>query len=74
MTILKNLHSDFQIDASEPAASQGDIDGLRNSIDVPIPEDYLSVVREMTEVEILVKKTGLDTGISASGHPRGVWK
>lgn len=54
MDILANLDSSFRIDANEDAASQDEIAELKEFSTIPVPEDYLCVVRKMTEVEILV--------------------
>ena len=56
MDILKNLYRGFRIAANEPAASQDDIDTLRRSARITVPEDYVNVVKEMTEVEMLINE------------------
>jgi hypothetical protein len=54
MNILKNLHSSLKVDANEPAASIEDIAALNEFCAITVPSDYLNVIREMTEVEILI--------------------
>jgi hypothetical protein len=53
MNILQNLHSSLKIDANEPAASTNDIDALNEFSTITVPVDYLNVIRDMTELEIL---------------------
>lgn len=54
MSILKNLSSSYRIDAYKPASPEKDINDLLNFSQIEIPEDYLDIIREKTEVEINV--------------------
>jgi len=54
MYILKDLHSSLKIDANESSASLEDIAALKEFSSITVPTDYLNVIREMTEVEILI--------------------
>ncbi|MDP9918954.1 hypothetical protein J2W24_004623 [Variovorax boronicumulans] len=53
-SLTKALHPIFRIDGAKSAATAAEIDGLRAAAAVPLPPDYLAVVTEMTEVELLV--------------------
>ncbi len=54
MEIIDNLNSRFRIDANESSASIKDIDSLIKFSNIPVPDDYLKIVKKMTEVEILI--------------------
>lgn len=56
----------FQIDGFKPAATVTEIDTLREAaapIPIPIPSDYLDVIAEMTDVDLLA---------NGKKHPR-IW-
>ena len=54
MSLLNKLNSRFRIGASEPAASESDLQELKQFSQIELPVEFVSIVREMTEVEILV--------------------
>lgn len=54
MSILKELSNKYRIDASKPASSNKEIEKLVKFSDINIPEDFLEVIRELTDVEINV--------------------
>lgn len=54
MSILKELSNKYRIDASKPASNDEEIKKLVEFSDINIPEDFLEVIRELTEVEINV--------------------
>jgi hypothetical protein len=54
MSLLNKLNSRFRVGASEPAASETDLQKLKEFSQIELPEDFVSIVREKTEVEILV--------------------
>ncbi|NRD71846.1 SMI1/KNR4 family protein [Shewanella sp. VB17] len=54
MNILNNLHPSLRIEANESAALSEDISALNKFSCIEIPTDYLNVINEMTEVEILI--------------------
>lgn len=54
MSLLNKLNSRFRIGASETAASESDLQELKQFSQIELPVDFVSIVREMTEVEILV--------------------
>jgi phosphatidate phosphatase PAH1 len=54
MSILNDLSSIFRIDSFEPASLEKDIKDLMSFSQIEIPEDYLNIIREKTEVEINV--------------------
>jgi len=55
-TILENMNPCFKIDAHKNSASRIDIELLKRFSKVDIPEDYLSMLTVMTEIEILVNQ------------------
>ncbi|UYW16671.1 SMI1/KNR4 family protein [Vibrio parahaemolyticus] len=55
MDIMENLALNFRLDAHENAASEDEINDLKNFSSITVPEEYLCIVRKMTEVEILVR-------------------
>ena len=70
MSILQSLHRDFRIDANEPAADSTSISALTSFVashSLRVPPDFLAIVREATEVEILVRGQGYIRIWSAEG-------
>lgn len=51
--IIENLNKCFRISVHKHASRYEDVEALLNFSDITIPNDYLSIVRVMTEVEIL---------------------
>ena len=56
MSILKDLSSKYRIDASKSASSDEEIKKLIKFSDVQIPEDFLEIIKELTEIEINVDR------------------
>ncbi|GAA0124074.1 SMI1/KNR4 family protein [Clostridium butanoliproducens] len=54
MSILKELSNKYRIDASKPASNNKEIEKLVKFSNINIPEDFLEVIRELTDVEINV--------------------
>lgn len=54
MSILKELSNKYRIDASKPASNDEEIKRLVEFSVINIPEDFLQVIRELTDVEINV--------------------
>lgn len=54
MSILQKLSNKYKIDASKPASNDEEIKKLIEFSDINIPEDFLEVIRELTEIEINV--------------------
>jgi len=54
MSILENLSDKYSIDAFMPASSEQDIRQLCDKSSVEIPDEYLEVIREKSEIEICV--------------------
>lgn len=54
MSILKDLSSNYRIDVSKSASSDEEIKKLIEFSDVQIPEDFLEIIKEVTEIEINV--------------------
>ncbi|MEO4046195.1 hypothetical protein AAFN46_03775 [Pseudomonas sp. CAU 1711] len=50
------INAAFKIEAYKPQASTMEIESLLSSAGVTIPDIYLRIVREMTDVEILVNQ------------------
>lgn len=51
-----NINAAFKIEAYKSQASISEIESLLSSVDVTVPDIYLRIVREMTDVEILVNQ------------------
>ncbi len=54
MSILNNLSSNYRIDASKPSSNDEDIKNLIEFSKIEVPEDFLEIIRERTEIEINV--------------------
>jgi hypothetical protein len=54
MSLLNRLSSNYRIDASKPASNDEEIKRLLEFTHIEIPEDFLEVIRELTEIEINV--------------------
>lgn len=54
MSILQELSNKYRIDASKPASNEEEIKKLVEFSNISIPEDFLEVIRELTEIEINV--------------------
>lgn len=59
MSILKDLSNKYRIDASKPASNDEEIKKLIEFSDINIPEDFLEVIRELTEIEINVDEKNI---------------
>lgn len=55
MDILKHLNEQFEIVLSEPANSEEEIQQLIEFSEITVPEEYLNMLRQQTELTILVK-------------------
>lgn len=55
MSILNQVSDDFRIDNYESKSGLHEINELINYFKVKIPDDYLEIIKEKTELEILVK-------------------
>jgi hypothetical protein len=54
MTVLQELNHRFLIAASAPASTEADIARLLAVSTIKVPEDYLDIVRERSDVEIAI--------------------
>ena len=54
MSILKDLNSKYRIDASKSASSDEEIKKMIEFADVQIPEDFIEVIKELSEIELNV--------------------
>ncbi len=54
MNILKNLSNNYRIDANKLASNDEEIKNLIEFSEIEIPEDFLEIIREQTEIEINV--------------------
>ncbi|WP_252225061.1 SMI1/KNR4 family protein [Clostridium sp. ZBS2] len=52
MSILNDLSNKYRIDASKPASNEEEIKELIEFSNINIAEDFLEVIRELTEIEI----------------------
>lgn len=55
MDILKNLNEQYEIVLSEPASSEEEIQQLIEFSEIAVPEEYLNILRQQSELSILVK-------------------
>ena len=55
MSILSKLNKAFRIDASCNASGEDEIDELIKFASIKIPQEYLEIIREKTEIEISVR-------------------
>ena len=58
MSVLESLHRRFRVAATEGPARESDIETLLAHATRKVPDDYLEIVREATEVEIRVDDGG----------------
>lgn len=54
MNLLDRLNSRFRVDVSQPATSKSDLYELKQFSKIELPRDFVSLVSQMTEIEILV--------------------
>lgn len=54
MKILDNLNPKFRIDAYEDPSTEDEIVELRKVSSIPVPDDYLGMIRRMASAEILI--------------------
>lgn len=54
MSLLNRLSSNYRIDASKSASNDEEVKKLIEFSKIKIPEDFLEVIRELTEIEINV--------------------
>lgn len=54
MSILNNLSRKFSLDVFQPASLDEDIEKLKESSNIEIPNEYIEIIREKTEIEICV--------------------
>lgn len=54
MSLLNRLSSNYRIDASKSASNDEEIKNLIEFSKIKIPEDFLKVITELTEIEINV--------------------
>ena len=55
MNILDNLNEQYEIVLSEPASSEEEIQKLIEFSEITVPEEYLNILRQQSEITILVK-------------------
>jgi hypothetical protein len=61
MSVLTGMDARFDLRASEPPATDKEIDELRafaRTVGGTLPDDYVDLLRDVTEVEILVEQRG----------------
>jgi hypothetical protein len=54
MNFLNDLSSMYKIDAKQPQATEDEINLLQRFSPIEVPQDYLEIVRQATEIEINV--------------------
>lgn len=67
MDILKNLNEQYEIVSSEPANSEEEIQQLIEFSEITVPEEYLNIIRQQTELSILVKNCSYKCYIDIRG-------
>lgn len=55
MNILNNLNEQYELVLSKPANNEEEIQQLIQFSEIAVPEEYLSILRQKTELTILVK-------------------
>ena len=55
MSIVNELSKDFRIDASCNASEENEIDELIKFASIKVPNEYLELIREQTELEISIR-------------------
>lgn len=56
MSIYNELNKDFRIDASCDASTENEINELIRFASIKIPNEYLELIQEQTELEINIRK------------------
>lgn len=59
MSLLDRLSSNYRIDTSKAASNDEEIKKLIEFSKIKIPEDFLEVIRELTEIEINVDEKNI---------------
>lgn len=54
MSILQKMGDQFEIVASDEKSSEIDIENLKQFAAITVPEEFLTIIREQTEIEICV--------------------
>lgn len=67
MNTLANLHPSFRVEATEPPSTRSEIQQLQLFSSIEIPKEYVSIITDVTEVEILVQESKYLRIWSASG-------
>lgn len=70
MSLLMNLHSSFSVGAKEPPSSEAEITQLAlfaKRHGLIVPDEYLELVREASEIELIVDSKGCIRIWSAAG-------
>ena len=70
MTMLERLHESFSVAASEPPSPRAELEALQAfaaARGLRVPDEYLALVRQATEVELLVEGRGCLRIWSAAG-------
>ena len=67
MDILNHLNEQYEIVLSEPANSEEEIQQLIEFSEITVPEEYLNILRQKTEITILVKNCKCERDICIQG-------
>ncbi len=51
MSILKNMSSNYRVDASKPVSNDEEIYNLIEFSNIELPEDILELIRDQTEID-----------------------
>lgn len=52
--MLTKISNRFRLDASNNPSSEAEIDELRDFSQIPVPDDYIELIRERTELEFAI--------------------
>lgn len=55
MDILNNLNEQYEIVSSEPASSEEQIQQLIEFSEIKVPEEYINIIRQQTELSIRIR-------------------
>ena len=67
MDILNNLNEQYEIVLSEPASSEEEIQQLIEFSEIEVPEEYLGIIRQQSELSILVKNCSYECYVAIRG-------
>ncbi len=67
MDILNHLNEEYEIVLSEPASTEEEIQKLIEFSEIEVPEEYLSIIRQKSDLTIFVKNCEYERNIYIMG-------